>query len=169
MKTNIAQVNTAPFEPPSAVRDPNPATHPDKVDITASLHMASLVDEYWSHGKCRPPPESPPASHAPPLQPSPGYVSTHLRSWWIFGLQDAQTLPALSAVVPAGHPCRCCSSAMFRSVHLPAPALDGLQGPPNSPAPAIPHTDSTCPWCHSEVTLPSMPSFARDLGRSGSG
>jgi hypothetical protein len=40
--------------------------------------------------------------------------------------------------------------------------LDGLQGPPDSSAPATPHTDSTCPWCHSEVTLPEVPSSACD-------
>jgi hypothetical protein len=35
--------------------------------------------------------------------------------------------------------------AMFRCGHLPEPNLDGLHGPPDSPAPATPHTDSTCP------------------------
>jgi hypothetical protein len=31
--------------------------------------------------------------------------------------------------------------AMFRSGHLPEPDLDSLHGPPDSPAPATPHTD----------------------------
>jgi hypothetical protein len=35
--------------------------------------------------------------------------------------------------------------AMLRSGHLPEPTLDGLQGPLDSPAPAIPYTDFTCP------------------------
>jgi hypothetical protein len=52
---------------------------------------------------------------------------------------------------------------MFWSDHLLEPNLDGLQGPPDSPAPATTHTDSTCPWCHSEVTLLDVPSSARDL------
>jgi hypothetical protein len=55
MATNIAQVNTAPF-PPAAVVDPNPAAHPDKVDITAVIHMASLVGAYRSHSRWPTPP-----------------------------------------------------------------------------------------------------------------
>jgi hypothetical protein len=49
------------------------------------------------------------------------------------GLQDAQTLPALSAVAPAdAAPANAAAFAMFRSGHLPEPTLDGLQGPPAS-------------------------------------
>jgi hypothetical protein len=48
-------------------------------------------------------PRIPPAPQAPPLQHCPGNV-THLRSWWIVGLQDTQTLSALTAVVPANRP-----------------------------------------------------------------
>jgi hypothetical protein len=88
--------STEPISPPSAVRGPNPATHPDKVDITAALHMASLVDAYRSHQMSS---ASNPRLHPrDPLQQCPGHVSTHLRSRWTFGLQEAQTLPALSAV-----------------------------------------------------------------------
>jgi hypothetical protein len=43
--------------------------------------------------------------------------------------------------------------AMHRSGHVPDPTLDGLPGPPDSPAPANHHTDFACLWCHSEVTL----------------
>jgi hypothetical protein len=40
MKTSIAQqVNIAFFSPPSSVGDHNPATHPDKVEIPAALHI----------------------------------------------------------------------------------------------------------------------------------
>jgi hypothetical protein len=46
---------------------------------------------------------------------------------------------------------------------LPEPALDGLQGPPDSPSLATPRPDSTCSWCHTGVTLPEVPSSARDL------
>jgi hypothetical protein len=57
MMTNIAQqVSTAPFSSPSAARDFNPTMHPDKVDITAALHMASLVDAYLFHSGRPPPP-----------------------------------------------------------------------------------------------------------------
>jgi hypothetical protein len=52
---------------------------------------------------------------------------------------------------------------MVQSGHLPEPNLVGLHGPPDSPAPAIPHTDSTWPWCHSDVTLPAGPLSARHL------
>jgi hypothetical protein len=56
MMTSIAQVNTTPLSPPSAVCDPNPATHPDKVDIIAALHTAFFVDAYRSHSGCPLPP-----------------------------------------------------------------------------------------------------------------
>jgi hypothetical protein len=66
IKTNLAQqVNTAPFSPPSPVRYPYRATQPDKVDITAALHMASLVDEYRSHSGC-PLPSNPCLRSRPP-------------------------------------------------------------------------------------------------------
>jgi hypothetical protein len=104
--------------------------------------------------------ESSPASMGPSLQHCTGYVSTHPRSR--FGLQDAQSLPAKSTVIPAGRPCRCCSFTMFRRGHLPEPTLNGLQCPPDSP-PGTPHTNSTCPWCHFDITLPDVPSSARDL------
>jgi hypothetical protein len=52
----VVKTNTAPFSPPSAVRAPNPATHPDKLDTTAALHMASLADAFRSHSGCPPPP-----------------------------------------------------------------------------------------------------------------
>jgi hypothetical protein len=108
-------------------------------------------------------PKSRRASQGTPLQHFPGNVSTHLRSWWAFGLQDTQTLPPLSAVIPAGRPCRCCSFAMFWSGHLPDTTLDGLLGPPDSPPPDTPHTDPTCPWCHSALTLLYVSSSAHDL------
>jgi hypothetical protein len=38
-----------------------------------------------------------------------------------------------------------------------------LPGPTDSPAPINPQTDSTCPWCHSEVTLPDVSSSAHEL------
>jgi hypothetical protein len=164
MKTNIAQqVNTAPFLHPSAARDLNPTTHPEKVDITAALHMASLVDAYWIHYGCPPPPNPclhPRAPHYSIDQEmyqhifdrgGPLACRTHkpfppCQQWYL------QVAPADAAVF-----------AMFRSGHLPEPDLDGLQGPPDSPAPATRHTDSTCPWCRSEVTLPGVTSSARDL------
>jgi hypothetical protein len=59
MTTNIAQqVSTAPFSSPSSARDSNPAMHPDEVDITAALHMASLVAPYLFHSG-RPTPPNP--------------------------------------------------------------------------------------------------------------
>jgi hypothetical protein len=48
MNSTIAQVTTA-LHPPqtlSLIMSPMPAQHPDNVDITASLYMASLVDAY---------------------------------------------------------------------------------------------------------------------------
>jgi hypothetical protein len=48
MQTNISSVNTAPFSPPSAGCDSNPATHPEKGNIAAEPHMPSLVDVYRS-------------------------------------------------------------------------------------------------------------------------
>jgi hypothetical protein len=164
MKTNNAtQVNTAPFSPPSAVRDPNLATHPDQVDLTATLHMASLVCAYQSHSRCPPPPNSHLRSRATPYsiaqemyqhifdRGGPLACKTHkpfpfCRQWY---LQAAPTDAALFA--------------MFQSGHLPEPNLDGLHDPPDSPASATPHTDSTCPWCRSKVTLPAVPSSACDL------
>jgi hypothetical protein len=61
------------------------------VEITAALHMASLIDAYRSHSGCILPLNPPPACEGPPLQHCPGYVSTHLRAWWAFGLQDTST------------------------------------------------------------------------------
>jgi hypothetical protein len=65
---------------------------------------------------------------------------------------DLQAAPADAAVF-----------AKVRGGHFTVFTLDGLQGPPDSPAPATPKTDSTCPWCHSGVTLPGVPSSVRDL------
>jgi hypothetical protein len=95
-------------------------------------------------------PQIPACVPGPPVTALPRNVSTLLRLWRTFGLLDAQTLSALMAVVTAD----AAVFAMFRSDHLPGPTLDGLQGPPDSPAPATPHADSTCPWCHSVRDLP---------------
>jgi hypothetical protein len=125
--------------------------------------MASFVDAYWFHNGCPPPPNPclhPRAPHYSIDQEmyqqifdrgGPLACRTHkpfplCRQWYL------QVAPADAAVF-----------AMFRSGHLPEPNLDGLHGPPDSPAPATRHTDSTCPWCRSEVTLSGMTSSARDL------
>jgi hypothetical protein len=108
-------------------------------------------------------PKSPPASQGPPLQHCPGNVLTHLRAWRTCGLQDEQTLPCLLTVVPSGRPCRCCSFCHVSECPSPRPTLDGLPGPPDSPTPVKPHTDSTCLLCHSEATLPDVSSSAHDL------
>jgi hypothetical protein len=124
--------------------------------------MASLVDLYQSHSG-RPPPPNPLLRPRAPCciaqemchhifdRSGPLACKTHkpfplCRQWYL------QPAPADAAAF-----------AMFRSGHLPAPSLDGLYGLPDSPAPATPHTDSTCPWCHFEVTLSAMTSSARDL------
>jgi hypothetical protein len=60
------------------------------------------------------------------------------------GICKLQSTPAYAAVF-----------AMFRSGHLPEPN--------DSLALANPHSDSTCPKCNSEVTLPAVPPSARDL------
>jgi hypothetical protein len=98
-----------------------------------------------------------------PLSVKPLASGRYIRSWWTFGLQDAQTLPALSAVAPAGTLSDAAVFAIFRSGHLPEHTLDCLPGPPDSPAPANTHTHSICPWCCYEVTLPDVPSSAHDL------
>jgi hypothetical protein len=142
MKTNIAQVNTAPFSPPSSVCDPDP----DKVDITAILHTASLFDAYRSHSRCPPPPNLR-LRPGPPRDSIAQDVYQHInrggRTDKPFPLCQQRYLQAASADAAA--------FAMCWSGHLPEPTLDGMQGSPGSPAPAIPHTDFTCPWCPSEV------------------
>jgi hypothetical protein len=141
--------------------DPNPVSHPDKVNIPAALHMASLADAYRSHSRCPPSPESLPVSHGPSLQHCPGHVSTQLRLQQTICLQDAQTLSALLVALPAGRPC--CSFRHVSEWPSPRTHLGWPARPSDSPALATPHTDSTCPWCHSAVTRPKVPSSARDL------
>jgi hypothetical protein len=74
------------------------------VEITAALHMASLVDAYRSHSGCSLPLNPPPACEGPPLEHCPGYESTHPSSvvgLWLAG----RTSPSHSiGVVPAGRP-----------------------------------------------------------------
>jgi hypothetical protein len=41
---------------------PHLAMYPDKVDITAAMHMASLVDAYTTHSGC-------PSPHNPHMRP----------------------------------------------------------------------------------------------------
>jgi hypothetical protein len=156
-------MNTAPFSPPSAARNPNPATHPDKVDITTTLHMASLVDAYQFHSGCPPPPN-------PRLRPrAPRYSIAQEMYQHIFdrgeplACRTHKPFPLCQQWYLHVAPADAAVFAMFRSGHLPVPDLDGLHGPPDTPAPATPHTDSTCPWCHSDVNLSAVTSFARDL------
>jgi hypothetical protein len=151
METDIAQVNTAPFSPPSSVCDPNP----DKVDITAVLHMASLVDAHRSHSGCPPPPSLRLRRPRPPRDSIAQDVYQHIfdrggRTDKPFQLCQQRYLQAASVDAAV--------FAMCWSSHLPESTLDGRQGSPGSPAPATPHTDFTCPWCPSEV-----PSSAWDL------
>jgi hypothetical protein len=51
----------------------------------------------------------------------------------------------------------------FRVFISPNAPWMACKPPPDSPAPATPHTDSTCPWCLSEVTVPEVPSSDREL------
>jgi hypothetical protein len=134
--------STEPISPLSAVRGPSPATHPGKVDITAALHMASLVDAYRSQ-RMSSAPESPPASQGPVTAVPRTCIDTSsiAADLWLAGStnpscsvgSDLQAAPAYAAVF-----------AMFWSGHLPEPttACQALQIaqplPPPTPIPPVP-------------------------------
>jgi hypothetical protein len=135
-------------------------TVPDKVDITVTLQMASLVDAYEAHSRC-------PLSKNPclrPYAPNTALPRICINTSSTVGALAGRTNPSRSAdsgTCRLEVPADAAVLAMFRSGHLP--------GPPWLVCQVVlitwltPNTVDTCTRSHSVATPSEVPYSARDL------